>query len=93
MRLKRLVTLVTLVGFGLQMYNKEPFRKLLPLWRWNLGAFSLLDEVLRNPDVWIPVGAAMPEAPGWCQKRIILLAFLENGLDTQRSGGRKLDVR
>lgn len=26
------------------------------------GAFSLLDEVLRNPDAWIPaVGAAMPE--------------------------------
>jgi hypothetical protein len=29
------------------------------------GAFSLLDDVLRNPDAWIPaVGAAMPEVLG-----------------------------
>lgn len=68
------VSLLNKIGFQAgdfwsSAYQREPCLE----WRYPVGsanpmsqrmerAFSLLDEVLRNPDAWIPaVGAAMPE--------------------------------
>eukprot|EP00435_Cladocopium_sp_Y103_P016109 s691_g4.t1 len=69
------VSLLNKIGFQpgdfwSSAYQREPCLE----WRYPVGsanpmsqrmerAFSLLDEVLRNPDAWIPaVGAVMPEA-------------------------------